>query len=448
MMRKRMFAVLMTFAVFLMAAGCGGDQGGDSGDGDDGQNVNIDIDYEVNTEISGTVTLSHWMSGGTMEKVSVNTVLEQFKKEYPNVDVKVNFISGDYSTKMYANLAAGKETDVFMVPDADFGKWAAAGVMENLSSYIENSATVDPSAMWESAFSRYSWDGEMVGSGDIYAIPKDISPRVLFYNKKILAEKGVAEPDPTTPMSYDEFIDFLLKVSDADKGIYGLAQINWEGMVRSHGTSLLSEDKKSCNLDDPLVIEAFQKVADMIHVHKVMPTSTVLGSSSALILFQSQRAVCYDGAIYDLASIQSYNFEWGICPLPAWSEDPYNSGYTGSVGYAVSKNCENKELAYLVAEYFAGETAQKILTSIGFNIPLYKDMAESSIFLENESTSANLKAFVAAAEHQEPLDSVYTMDDQWYTVLGTRLQPLWNDPTQTAAKLLPSVKAEIDALLD
>lgn len=445
-MKKRIVSILMTMVVLVTAAGCGGNQGGKDGDGDVGQD--LDIDYEVNTEVSGTVTMSHWMSGGTMEKVSVNTVLEQFKKEYPNVNVKVNFISGDYSTKMYANLAAGKETDVFMVPDADFGKWAAAGVMENLASYIEKSDIVDPSAVWESAFSRYSWDGETVGKGDIYAIPKDISPRVLFYNKDILAKKGVAEPDATTPMTYDEFIDFLVKASDVDKGIYGLAQLNWEGMVRSHGTSLLSEDKKSSNLNDPRVIEAFQKVADMIHVHKVMPTSTVLGSSSALILFQSQRAVCLDAAIYDLASIQEYDFEWGICPLPAWSEDSYNSGWTGSVGYAVSKNCENKELAYLVAEYFAGETAQSILTSIGFNIPLHKELANSSVFLKEEKASMNLQAFVTAAEHQEPLDTVYTLDDQWYTVLGTRLQPLWNDPTVKAADLLPSVKAEIDALLD
>jgi len=439
---KKVLSLVLAMLLMLSLAACGG-----SGS-EDTPAVTIPVgDYEVNTEISGTVTMSHWMSGGTMEKISVNTVLEQFKKEYPNVEVKVNFISGDYSTKMYANLAAKKETDVFMVPDADFGKWASAGVMENLAEYVANSDVVDPDAMWESAFGRYRWDGTTVGQGDIYAIPKDISPRVLFYNKDILKAKGVEEPDKTTPMTYEEFAEFLKKVSDPDKGVYGLAQINWEGMVRSYGTSLLTEDRTNSNLTDPKVTAVFQEVADMIHVDKVMPTSAVLGSANAMILFQSQRAVCYDGAIYDVANAQAFSFDWDVCPLPAGTEDPYNSAWSGSVGYAVSKNSQNKELAYLVAEYFAGETAQKILSSIGFNIPLYKDMANSEVFLKSDTKPANKQAFILGAEHQEPLDTVYTMDDQWYTVLGSRMQPLWNDPSTKAAELMAKIKPEIDSLV-
>ena len=449
MMKKRIVAVLMMVILLITFAACGNKQGGENsgdepGDSNDPATEN---NGTVNTEISGTVTLAHWMAGGTMEKISVNTVLEQFKKEYPNVTVNVNFISGDYSTKMYANLAAGKEPDVFMVPDADFGKWVKAGVLENLSSYVENSNVVDPSLMWESAFGRYTWDGEKVGEGDIYAIPKDISPRVLFYNKDLLAKYNVPEPDKTTPMTYDEFLEFLKKVSRPDEGVYGIATLNWEGMVRSHGTSLLAEDYKSSNLDDPKVIEAFQKVADMIHKYHVIPTSAELGSSSSMILFQSQRAVCFDGAIYDVASVREFDFDWDVCPLPGWSEDSYNSGYTGSVGYAVSKNSENKELAYLVAEYFASETAQNILTSIGFNIPLYKDMANSSVFLQTDTMPVNKEAFIKAAESQEPLDTIYTEDDQWYSVLSSRMQPLWNDPKVKASELLPSIKPEIDRLL-
>ena len=440
---KKVFCLVLALILLVSLAACGG---GDSGAADATVDVNLG-DIKVNTEVSGTVTMSHWMSGGTMEKISVNTVLEQFKKEYPNVNVKVNFISGDYSTKMYANLAAKKETDVFMVPDADFGKWAAADVMENLASYVANSEVVDPDAMWESAFSRYRWDGTNVGQGDIYAIPKDISPRVLFYNKDILAAKGVPEPDKTTPMTYAEFAEFLKKVSDPDKGVYGLAQINWEGMVRSYGSSLLSADRKSSNLTDEKVTGVFQEVADLIHVHKVMPTSAVLGSANAMILFQSQRAVCYDGAIYDVANAKSFSFDWDVCPLPAGTEDPYNSAWSGSVGYAVSKNSQNKDLAYLVAEYFASETAQKILSSIGFNIPLYKDMANSEVFLREDTLPANKQAFILGAEHQEPLDTVYTMDDQWYTVLGSRMQPLWNDATVKAKDLMAKIKPEIDGLV-
>ncbi len=54
---------------------------------------------------------------------------------------------------------------------------------------------------------------------------------------------------------------------------------------------------------------------------------------------------------------------------------------------------------------------------------------------------------IKAAEYQQPLDVTYTDNDQWYTVLGNRLQPLWNDANSKAAVLVPSLKSEIDRLL-
>jgi len=394
-----------------------------------------------------TITMAHWMAGGTTEKTSVNMVIQQLEKDYPNLTVKINFISGDYSTKMYANLAAGKEPDVFMVADGDFGKWVKAGVLENLSPYVKNSKVVDPAKIWSSAITRYSYNGTSQGTGDLYVMPKDISPRVLFYNKDLLTKYGVAEPSKTKAMSYEEFVSFLTKVTHPADGVWGIPQLNWEGWIRSYGTSLLSSNYKTSNLNDKTLQDVFQKMSDLIHVYKVIPSSTQLDSSGALIMFQTQKSACYDGAIYNVISVRDVAFDWDICPLPGGAASPYATGYTGSVGYGVSKNSKNKNEAYLVAEYFSGRKAQQLLSEIGFNIPLYKDMANSSVFLNTSKKPSNMSAFLTAAEYQQPLDSVFTDNDQWYTVLGNRLQPLWNDPSVKASVLLPSIKSEIDSLL-
>ena len=394
-----------------------------------------------------TVTMSHWIAGGTTEKTSVNTVLAQMKKDYPNINVKVNFVSGDYSTKMYANLAAKKEPDVFMVADGDFGKWVKAGVLENLTPYVNKSKAIDISQMWASAITRYSYDGKVQGKGNLYAMPKDISPRVLFYNKDLLKKYGVAEPSKTQPMTYDQFVDFLKKLAHPNDGVWGIPSLNWEGWIRSSGTSLLSADHKSSNLNDPKLWDVFQKLSDLIHVYKVTPTSAKLDSEGAMIMFQTQKAACFDGAIYNVITARDFEFEWDVCPLPGGIESPYAAGYTGSVGYGVSKRSSQMDAAYMVAEYFCTRTAQKLLCEIGFNIPLYKDMANSSVFLKANKKPANAAAFIKAAEYQQPLDVTYTDNDQWYTVLGNRLQPLWNDANSKAAVLVPSLKSEIDRLL-
>ena len=307
------------------------------------------------------IKLAHKTTGGASEKSSVTTVLKQMEKDYPNIEVSTNFISGDYGTKMYANLAAGTEPDVFVVADRDFGAWVKAGVLENLSPYIKNTTVLDTSKMIKSAISRYTYNGKEYGKGgDIYVICKDISPRALFYNKDLLKKYGVAEPSKTDPMNYDEFVSFLQKLTHPEDGVWGITQVNWEGWIRSHGTSLLSADHKSSNLDDAKLQDSFQKISDLIHKYKDTHTSTQLGAASgADILFQTQQAACFDGGSYYIMNIRGYGFDFDVCPLPSFSEDPFNNGHTGSVGYAVSTRSKNKNAAYLVAEYFGGRTAQK-----------------------------------------------------------------------------------------
>ena len=303
--------------------------------------------------------------------------------------------------------------------------------------------------MIKSAISRYTYNGKEYGKGgDIYVICKDISPRALFYNKDLLKKYGVAEPSKTDPMNYDEFVSFLQKLTHPEDGVWGITQVNWEGWIRSHGTSLLSADHKSSNLDDAKLQDSFQKMSDLIHKYKVTPTSTQLGAASgADILFQTQQAACFDGGSYYIMNIRGYGFDFDVCPLPGFSEDPFNNGHTGSVGYAVSTRSKNKNAAYLVAEYFGGRTAQKIMTDIGYGIPLYLDMANDPAVLNPKQKPYNMSVFVKAAEYQQPMDIVYTDNDQWYTVFQTRVRPLWNDPNSRASTIFPSIKKEIDTLL-
>lgn len=442
-----LLVVTMLCSIFAMS-GCGNrtvveeTQGGSSTNStEEGNN-----DGTIKSDIEAKITMAHWVGLGATEKASVNTVLKQLKKDYPNIEVEVNFISGDYSTKMYANLAAKKEPDVFLVEDGVFGKWAKAGVLEDLTPYIEQSSEIDPDQMWNSAISRFSYDGEKQGSGSVYAIAKDISPRVLYYNKDLLKEYGVEEPSKTEPMNYEEFVEFLQKLTHPEDDVYGIPQISWECFTRSANTSILSEDYKSSNLNDSKLIKQFQNMSDLIHKYKVTPESASLSSEGAIIMFQTEKAACFDGAIYNLMSVMDFDFDWDVCPLPGNEENPYASGYTGSVGYAVSKNSKNKEAAYIVAEYFATRTGQEILCDMGFNIPLYKDMEPSAV-VNKQGTEISMDVFMKAAEYQMPVDIVYTDNDQWYTVLTTRLQPLWNDSSTKASALLPSIKSEIDNLL-
>ena len=74
-------------------------------------------------------------------------------------------------------------------------------------------------------------------------------------------------------------------------------------------------------------------------------------------------------------------------------------------------------------------------------------MANDPAVLNPKQKPYNMSVFVKAAESQQPMDIVYTDNDQWYTVFQTRVRPLWNDPNSRASTIFPSIKKEIDTLL-
>ena len=120
---------------------------------------------------------------------------EEFYASHPNgqkIRVKVE-IMGMYEQTMPTILASSDEDkpEIIMMPDGNFNSWMAqyASQFENLDPYIAESG-FDETELWDGAVSRYKYKYEnnahVFGEGSVYALPKDVSPNVMFYNKDFL----------------------------------------------------------------------------------------------------------------------------------------------------------------------------------------------------------------------------------------------------------------------
>lgn len=406
-----------------LAAGCSIQMGDPNGD------VNIDVDetgelaqimkkyddlgykYTYDGEAC-TITMAHWdSSGANIERAVVEAVLEGFSKRYPTITVELDILQ-DYENTYGNKLAAGTAHDVFLVPDGVVSSWAPSGKLLNLTPYIEESdILVNLDDVYDSCLSRYQYnaDTKRMGSGDQYALPKDVGPYVMYYNKDWFEEMGVELPPTDRIMTIEEATEMwqaLTKYNESGAITgYGTATLPPEGLVWSAGGDFLNEDRTGFPTDEAALkglAKGYQYIQDAYCVYQIVPPASFSGTVSGTNLFAQQKVATLISGRWEVSTFRELSFEWDVAYVPGFEEDPTHSMYSGSVGYGVNASSKHTEAAVKLVEYIASEEGQEILTATGFQIPVYETLAleEALVKSEKEKGPQNYEVFVESAKNQ------------------------------------------------
>lgn len=415
--------------------------------------------------------LAHWDNGGSTETDLVKEVCVQFEADNPDIAVDVEIISS-YETQFSTFMASKNVPDVFCVPDGNFGQWVQTGVMLDLQERFEESDVIDKEHIASSALQRYRYNGKTMGSGDLYCVPKDITPYVMYYNKDLFDEYGVDYPSDTEIMTPEEALAMWMKfgydrgtvstykqgskagqLKLSDDHIYGLAKFYPESLIWSNGADYLSEDRTEVLCASDEFIEAFDYLVAAQMEYAVAPTSTILGSTSEKTLFLNGKAACYiEGRSVTTDLRNKADFNWDIAPIPAFTANQQVNGWSGSVGYAVYKNCAYPDEAYALAEYFTSKKGQLIMAEAGFTAPLYNDEETIEEFykIEEGKMPANTGEFIRAAQHQRPGLWQYLPSVRWKTAFDTDSGAMFTDDPSTRltpAQFLPEEAERILSII-
>ncbi|QIA62226.1 extracellular solute-binding protein [Vibrio astriarenae] len=116
---------------------------------------------------------------------SLKVLLPEFEKES---GIKVDYLMnnhGDHHTKLTTNLATGSGAgDVIVVDVEKIGPFVASGGLVNLSE------TYGADKFAES-FAPYAWAQGKGGDGDVYGIPVDLGPGVMYYRTDVFEKAGI-----------------------------------------------------------------------------------------------------------------------------------------------------------------------------------------------------------------------------------------------------------------
>ena len=399
-----------------------------------------------------------WMCYGQPQETEVyEQVIQKFEEKYPDVDVQLISTTQDqYGQKIQAAMASNTMADVVYIGPGDVKAWANAGKMLNLDEYLEQAETdgiLNLDDIWDLGLNKYRYDGENIGEGSLYALPKDIGPFGFGYNKTLFESKGIELPDSEVPYTWDEFINVCKQLTNdtgGDDSSWGTGlNVNWSlaPFVFTNGADWINEDATKVTITDPNFVEALQYFADQTLKYNITPSAEQGQTLDTYQRWLKGQLGFFAIAPWDIAAFEDLPFEYDLCPWPA-GETGQTSSWLGSVGFGVSQNTKYPQEAVNLAIFLStDEDANKMVADQQIQVPNLESMAKE-YYLETDNNPHNKQVFIDLIEtYGKPLPGERTYSGEWYDKFYEGIQDVL-DGKISAKEYCEKIQPEMQALLD
>ncbi len=301
-------------------------------------------------------------------------VVEQFKKDYPNVEVVVEGLeSASAREKIIIEMASGTPPDICQIGPSYAYEYSKQGLLLDLWPFIQ----ADPE--WRGYYTPALTS--FLDDGKLYFLPVGTTLGGLYYNKRVFNRLGL-EP----PTTWEELLDVVKKVRAA--GIhpfltggkeYRYAWFITQLMVRTSGVDKMRElatgsEVTGWNKPENGFIEALELFKELVDAGAFPRNVNGLSRDIARMMFvNDQGAMWYEGtwkiSVFEELGGPGYvaeNVGWVPFPIIEGAKGDQNAGVAGPTGFAVSSKLTKKqeEMALeLVKRLTNVETATKLLVA-------------------------------------------------------------------------------------
>jgi len=297
--------------------------------------------------------------------------------------VKVELdMGGAGSPAILTQIAGGNPPDLFSIYDpATLLVYMEKEALLDLGPFMKK-YNIDPKDFWPALYPYMEYKGK------IYGLPPNCGPFVLFYNKKMFDEAGVAYP--TEKWTWNDLLEAAKKLTKKDPKTgryiqFGLLSEDPDLFIWQNGGWRYSKDKKRCVLDSREAKEGFRWYYDLRFTHHVMPTPSEANSLAAtggwggtLNLFAAKKVAMFiQGRWMSMVFRKDKDLDWNIAPVP---RGKVKVTKLASKVYAIPKNCKHPDAAFRFLAYLVGPD-QYIIAKSGDGIPSRKSIANSKEFL-------------------------------------------------------------------
>ncbi|WP_338555416.1 sugar ABC transporter substrate-binding protein [Paenibacillus sp. KS-LC4] len=413
-MRQRLvMAFVFIFVVACILSGCsGGNEGASgkrSGEGSSGHS-----DQKVD------LTLTMW--GSESDKQVMEKRLAIMNKTYPNYNVNVLLVAGEYDQKVQTMIAGGTPPDIMMIAE-NYQVYASKNQIIPLDDLMTANQFHLNETYSEDVASLMSYDGKHYGMVD------RAGAMVVFYNKDLFDKAGVAYP--SKDWTQKEMLEAAKKltVKEAGKtvqwGYYpGSWWPQWMQLVYQNGGSLFDDNNKP-TFDTPQVREALQLLNDMNYKYGTSPTPVEIadmGNIGADPLFAQGKIAMETTGFWNMGSLSKVEgINWDISPV--WGET--NAFFNG---LTITKDSAHQEEAFKVIAALTTLEAQMPIIESGQDAPATKAALASDAFLNAEygGQKINMNAFGESKLYKQPLNPKW---NEMMKIIDDKLAPFFFNKT-------------------
>lgn len=326
-----------------------------------------------------TIQFASW--GSQSEVEILRPILAEFEKQNPDVKVDFMHIPQNYFQKIHLLFASNLAPDVIFINNLYLPVYANAGMLEEIQAEGKRArgqeGKLDLSTFYDKSLQSLSYKKKL------YAVPRDISTLVIYYNKDLFKKYGVDEPKKNWT-----FKDFLITAqkltkdtnNDGKPDIWGISfeetpALFYLPYLMSDGGGILSDDLKSVIIDEPDSQEGLNFYADLRNKYHVAPTKAQSASATMAQLFlQGKLAMHLSGRWLVPKYRTDAKFNWDVINFPR--------GDMGSIvpldasGWAVAKSSKHKAEAMRLIEFLASEESITKFSQSGLIVPARIDVAK------------------------------------------------------------------------
>jgi multiple sugar transport system substrate-binding protein len=352
----------------------------------------------------------------------LQTMVDAYNASQSAVKAKLVQVPGSETdvAKLMTAVRGGTGPDVYMLDRFTTAERAAAGVLQDLTPYINR---VDPNLA--SKYLPFAW-AESQFKGRTYSMPFDTDTRGLYYRSDLLTAAGIdisALDVKNGPITIAKLTEIANKYNKMDAtGAY--TQIGFLPHYNQgwHYTWGFAYGGKFADLaagkvtpTDPGVVAGYQYLYDYYKALGPQKVRTFISTYAPPNLPPEQDPFI-TGTVpivvtgdWNIASLAQYapNAKWGVTYIPVPKAGDKPSTWAGGWSFTIPKGAKSPEQAFDFIRWMTGVEGQKMYTKVSSHLPTIKALAtDASLFPGQHAFFQKTLAF-ASSRPALPVGGLY-----------------------------------------
>lgn len=294
---------------------------------------------------------------------------KRFEADYPNVDVRREYISyTEYLVKLKAVLSGAEAPDVFQIPWAgEYTELARSGKLLPLTDELKKGFP----RFFDNVMQAIAVDGES------WAVPLDLNTLQIAYNKTVFNELGLSVPE-----SKNELIAMTSTLADngkfgiaiGTKDLWAAADVFFAQVAYTDPThkKMAQADAGDISWNSPIFVEAIKIADEYVKEGVFAPGANSMDAfvGAKNLFVQQQAAMFYPVGNFVTGGLTADigdSFDWSLFPFPPLKkgDEPLPTGGVAEM-FVIAKESANTDVAVEFLRYLTNDEGKDMLVQNDF----------------------------------------------------------------------------------